>query len=676
MAAGGGPDPTSKPSRRAGWRGAFDGLPPRAAEVALATVLGGGALACANALAIALALPSHGGWLRALHHAYAAICIVGVAAWLAAPMAGAARLGPWLASRLPAVRWTLFGWLGSCGVATLAMHALMAANLRRQADAAFDGDGATLLFPLYLVLCGLSVPAAHLLGAGFARLGRFGIGVGVGLGLAGIVTGHVLLRDDYPGVHVAILWVSAVVVGGTLAPSWRWRRAPVIVLATFCGFVCVVFAPPNRVRRQLFREPGSVAPYVLARAVWRLPEVDRVEPAPRVTHDVEPDDVVGIASDPIVVMVSIDAVRADVIADRDNDRLFSTLSELRDSGAYFERAVAPGSQTSVSLTTAFAGRYFSQMLWQYYGSGTARFHYAAADPTERFVAALTRGGVPTTSSLGLIFLGGDYGVARGFSDEHVVVEGREHAQAATVLVPLLDELRRIKRGPHFFYAHLMEPHAPYDRGRKVDGPEFERYLSEVQVADGWIAKIWQVLRRRHKGRGYLIVTADHGEAFGEHGTTRHTKTLYEELLRVPLIIAGPGIEPRHLQQRVSMIDIGPTVLQMFRLPRQDHAMGHSLLPLMRGRLAELPRPVFAEGRLKRAYYKGELKVIEDLRRKTLEVYDLRADPGELNNLFDDAVASPDHPRHDQVAVAVAEMRAFFWQQTLRQPAGYEPPFKP
>ena len=80
--------------------------------------------------------------------------------------------------------------------------------------------------------------------------------------------------------------------------------------------------------------------------------------------------------------------------------------------------------------------------------------------------------------------------------------------------------------------------------------------------------------------------------------------------------------------------------------------------------------------MKRAYYRGDLKAIEDLRRKTVELYDLRRDPGELHDLFDDAVASEEHPRHDEVALTVAEMRAFFRRYTLREPAGYQPPFKP
>jgi len=250
----------------------------------------------------------------------------------------------------------------------------------------------------------------------------------------------------------------------------------------------------------------------------------------------------------------------------------------------------------------------------------------------------------------------------------MVTVGRRHAGGRAVIDPLLERLRRVGDEPTFVYGHLMEPHYPYDRGGN-EGTAHERYLAEIAVADGLLGRVVRVLGQRFKDRAYLIVTADHGEAFGEHGTFQHTKTLYEELLHVPLLITGPGVVPRRIEQHVGLVDVGPTVLDLFGVDAPAEIIAQSLVPVLAGGEVALDRPVLAEGRLRRALYHGDLKVIEDARRKTVEVYDLSADPGELDNLFD-----RDRARAEP---ALARLRAFFAVHALssRDPS-YSAPYKP
>jgi arylsulfatase A-like enzyme len=213
----------------------------------------------------------------------------------------------------------------------------------------------------------------------------------------------------------------------------------------------------------------------------------------------------------------------------------------------------------------------------------------------------------------------------------------------------------------------MEPHGPYDRGRK-DGTEYERYLSEIAVADAQIGRVAKLLEQRFPTRGILIVSADHGEAFGEHQTFQHTKTLYEELLRVPLLVRGPGVAHQTVTTRVGLVDLGPTILDLFGAPTPASYEGQSLAPILAGRPAALTRPLLAEGRLRRALYTADgLKVIADARRQVVEVYDLATDPGETRNLFD-----TDRSRSDP---ALAALDAFFAAHALRRP-GYDAPYKP
>ncbi|MEZ4437908.1 MAG: sulfatase [Polyangiaceae bacterium] len=637
------------------------GTPPAMEEAALGLLAGGVIHASADVVAILVALPFTGA--RGAHLGFAALEGVGVAAAMALVVAGLSVLGR-------ARGWA--PWIAYTALTGLGLGTVLLGALRRQASLFLGGAVAPVLLPTYLVLVAIAVPAAHVLGALFGRLGRVRW-LGVLAGLAGLVVGHTMWRDDHPDVHLAIFWVAAVLAGQSLvsgpgaARRFRRLRGPSLVVA----LAAITIAPPNPIRLELFAEPGSVAAFALAQLTWSPPEVTATTPAPQVVRARDQDRAVvrrGLPDDPVVVLLTVDALRADVVLSGEHDGRWPNLVALRDGGASFLAATAPGSQTSVTLTSLFSGRYFSQLRWDYHGEGASRFQYAAADPTPRFVARLSEAGVDTQSFLGLIFLSEGYGVTRGFATERVLVEGRHHAHVSSLLPPLIQAVATAE-GPSFFFAHLMEPHAPYDRGTLRRGSDFERYLSEIDVVDRWLGRVVASLRRHHPRRGYLLVSADHGEAFGEHGTHHHTKTLYEELIHVPLILWGPGIPPIRIPERVSLIDVGPTLLHLFGLPPDEGAMGVSLLSRARGLLGRGGRrPVAAEGRLRRVLYGGSLKVIEDLRRRTVEVYDLSRDPGELHNLF----AGTPTP---EVARLVAEARAFFRSIELSE-GGYSPPYKP
>jgi arylsulfatase A-like enzyme len=182
-----------------------------------------------------------------------------------------------------------------------------------------------------------------------------------------------------------------------------------------------------------------------------------------------------------------------------------------------------------------------------------------------------------------------------------------------------------------------------------------------------VGLVLRVLEERFGERWALFVSADHGEAFGEHETREHAKTLYEELLHVPLLAQSPLFRPREIRERVGLIDLGPTILDLFGVETPATFHGQSLVPLLAGGDTALTRPLIAEGRLRRALTEPDgLKVIEDLRRKVVEVYDLSSDPGETRNLFDVEPARSD--------AALAELRAFFAVHAWRE-GGYEAPYK-
>ena len=287
-----------------------------------------------------------------------------------------------------------------------------------------------------------------------------------------------------------------------------------------------------------------------------------------------------LVQDPVVVIVGIDAIRGDVLNGGQYDPELRNLSRLRDGGAYFANAIAPGSQTSVTYTSMFSGRYFSQLHWAYHGSGKARRLYAAADSSPRVAELLGEADVRTVSFISPGFLRGDFGIARGFEEEKLVSMG--HAHARELMRPLLKELRTHRDGGALFFVHFMDAHEPYDRGPLKAGPAKQRYLSELHALDSRLGALIRVMRRTFPDRGYIVVLADHGEAFGEHGTTFHSKTLYQELIHVPLIFYGPGIAAKRHDEWVSLIDVAPTLLALYGQAVPAFMMGESLLPALVG----------------------------------------------------------------------------------------------
>jgi arylsulfatase A-like enzyme len=185
--------------------------------------------------------------------------------------------------------------------------------------------------------------------------------------------------------------------------------------------------------------------------------------------------------------------------------------------------------------------------------------------------------------------------------------------------------------------HYLETHSPYFAGNKGDAP-FTRYLAEASIVDGYLGRLRkEIVDLGLADRTVIIVAADHGEAFGEHQTWFHAVSVYEELLRVPLLIHVPGVAARRVDTPVTLMDLGPTILDLFGQTTPGSYMGQSLVPFLRGQSPTLTRPIAAEtGRLQR-------------------------------NLIDDA-----DPRSE---VRLRETRAFFERNAYHK-TDYKPPYRP
>lgn len=465
---------------------------------------------------------------------------------------------------------------------------------------------------------------------------------------SGIVIGAVnpmLLRGDYPGVHLVAAWVGALGLGTALADvAVRPSRAAKLGLAVslLAGLVAAFVPPPNAVLLRQHRTTGSYLAPWLARA--RRParsEWPRTESPWLVSRkhapEIPPSAPRSFAESPIVLLFTSECIRADVVSNPAYLARLPNFARLRREGIYFSeaRSTAPG--TSQALASLFTSTMYSGLEWANLAGRGADYFFPHLDPTPRLPELLKARGFTTASVQGLPRTSQRHGLVRGMDIEHMLPGGAKGFAGSQDQLPvILEILRSHQKGPLFLYAHFDDPHFPYDRAGD-HGARFDDYLAEIALVDTTLGAVWKTVEELGIAqRTALVFSADHGEAFGEHDMLLHATSLYEEQIRIPLLARIPGRGPVVIEEPVSLLDVGPTLLDLLGLPTPGHALGQSLSALVAGKREPLTRPLALEsGRaLRGIVFPDRFKLIRDLRAGSVELYDLAHDPGELVNLVD------------------------------------------
>jgi arylsulfatase A-like enzyme len=200
--------------------------------------------------------------------------------------------------------------------------------------------------------------------------------------------------------------------------------------------------------------------------------------------------------------------------------------------------------------------------------------------------------------------------------------------------------------PQFFlWVHYLDPHAEYVPHAEFEFGKNQRalYDGEIAFTDLHVGRLLSFIEQSSfAANTVLILTSDHGEAFGEHGMVRHGFELWEELVRVPLLIYVPGVSARHESTPRSAIDLIPTIYDLFRQPAPppNTFSGHSLLPdlILPSGYQPKARPILVdmcEGPYndeRQAFIQDDKKLITSNGRP-LGLYDLRDDAAEKKNLL-------------------------------------------
>jgi arylsulfatase A-like enzyme len=273
---------------------------------------------------------------------------------------------------------------------------------------------------------------------------------------------------------------------------------------------------------------------------------------------------------------------------------------------------------------------------------------------------LQKAGIHTVSVQGHWYFFKTYGFERGYDviDSEATpadqpIEGDRSSNGDELSDRIIAQLDQpeLETKQFFLWSHYIDPHAEYvphddfdfgHRGR-------ERYDGEIAFVDHHFGRVLAALEKKSfAGRTVVIVTSDHGEAFGEHELYRHGFELWEELVRVPLIVYVPGAEPHRVAVRRSAIDLAPTVLELFGVAppaagAKDALRGESLLPdivpppgyqsVARPLYIDMPAGPYNDER--QAYIEDDVKLITSGGRP-LGLFDLKKDPGEKRDRTDDA----------------------------------------
>lgn len=362
---------------------------------------------------------------------------------------------------------------------------------------------------------------------------------------------------------------------------------------------------------------------------------------------------------PNIVLIVIDTLRRDRLGCYGHDRGTSpNIDRLADFSTVFENAYSQAPWTLPSMAALLTSRYPSEL-------GIRGFNQRIPETEILLPEILSAHGYSTHAVVSHDFVGAKWGFDQGFDTFQSFAGGHRSVTSEEVTGAALPILEGIAEIPTFLLVHFFDPHFLYlehdDLPVPQPPPEAESgwwemafrklraqarkgrlsdekrdhllalYDSEIAFTDRQIGRLLESLDEADRRDDTIVIlTADHGEEFLDHGGLGHTSTVFNELINVPLLIRWPGVDEQIRTERpVALIDLLPTLLDYLEIPIEHTVAG---LP-MRDRTPD--SSIFSETRRYQkatALIRNGTKLIYDETRSRVRFFDLDADPAELQGI--------------------------------------------
>lgn len=471
-----------------------------------------------------------------------------------------------------------------------------------------------------------------------------------------VVVNAIVLRRLYPAFHLGLFYAAWVLALGAVALALPMPRTDVLLAKRLVGAarpaaaVALVLAVSGVLfARAVAEMPGLRFPIdVAAPLTGRLLNILCVKPraAPQASSPAPaPLKVDAVAAaraqtvdlrDRDILLITIDALRADrLTAYGAKQPIAPHLDALATESRVFLRAYTPTPHTSYALISLLSAKPIGLLY------ALSSLH----EPPVTLPMLLRRHGYRTAAFYPPAIFYVDSDRFTQLADQHM---GFEYVKA--MYAPAADRVDQLRayltaaepKHPLFVWVHLFEPHEPYEPAAPFAAPEGatpeQRYDAEVRAADAAVGGLVEVFRAA-RPNATVILSADHGEEFGDHGGHHHGTTLFDEQARVPLLWSSPGeVEPGPSSAPVDLIDLTTTVLSALGIPKDARMQGDDLGAVLADRSAHGPAFAFASLPDLAMTTDGALKLLCMHKSNSCQLFDLAADPDERRDVSSERAA--------------------------------------
>lgn len=343
-----------------------------------------------------------------------------------------------------------------------------------------------------------------------------------------------------------------------------------------------------------------------------------------------------------VLMITVDSIRADMPWAGYGRDIAPVMTAFEKKAVSYTHAYSISSYTAMSLAGLLAGRYPGELERSGY------FFSSYPDSVLMFPELLQKAGVRTLTAHAHFYFdragfrqGFDiYELVPGLTTDNTTDKNITSPQHLELAKKLLSDKANTDK-TFFAWFHFLDPHDQYMPHEGI-GPygksSRDKYDAEVTFVDQHVGKLLAFVDQQPWGKDTaVILSSDHGEAFGEHKMYRHGFEIYEVLVRIPLMIRAPGAAPRRIDAPRSAIDLGPTILEFTGAPSEPSFRGKSLVPELYGKaeedrdvIVDLPRT--SDNDRRRALIHGRYKMLSFGDDEVFSLYDVVADPLEDKDL--------------------------------------------